>query len=236
MESAKIHKAIIGVMSEIGAIGKEKKNQQQGFLYRGIDDVMNALQPMLIKHGVFVMPEVLEQSREDRTSSKGNALIYSVCKIKYTFFADDGSSLSAITIGEGMDSGDKATNKAMAIAFKYACFQVFCIPTEEMPDPDAESHDLASRNAAAIKQKVEQPPKQSGNTNCISEKQAKRLFAISGGSPDIVKKVMSDFGYPQNAKSTNIKYKDYEAICAEVENAKNESHYTDDGDLPWNDN
>ena len=47
--------------------------------------------------------------------------------------------MDAVTIGEGMDSGDKATNKAMAIAFKYACFQVFCIPTEEMNDPDSES-------------------------------------------------------------------------------------------------
>ena len=38
-----------------------------------------------------------------------------------------------------MDSGDKASNKAMSAAFKYACFQTFCIPTEEMQDPDAET-------------------------------------------------------------------------------------------------
>jgi hypothetical protein len=137
-----IYTAISGIMSEIGAISKDKKNQQQGFMYRGVDDVMNALQPLLVKHKVFVVPEILEQIREDRTSSKGNALIYSVCKIKYTFFTDDGSNIVAIVIGEGMDSGDKATNKAMAIAFKYACFQVFCIPTEEMKDPDGEYHDL----------------------------------------------------------------------------------------------
>lgn len=66
----------------------------------------------------------------------------SICKIKYTFFAEDGSSVYAIVIGEGMDTGDKATNKAMSIAFKYACFQVFCIPTEEMQDPDAERPEL----------------------------------------------------------------------------------------------
>ena len=142
----KIYGSIVGVMSEIGAISKAKKNQQQGFMYRGVDDVMNALQPLMVKHGIFIVPEVLEQSREDRTSAKGNSLLYSVCKIKYTFFADDGSSVTAITIGEGMDSGDKASNKAMAVAFKYACFQVFCIPTEEMKDPDAESHELASRS------------------------------------------------------------------------------------------
>ena len=68
-------------------------------------------------------------------------LIYSICRIKYTFYAEDGSFIEAVTVGEGMDSGDKATNKAMAIAFKYACFQVFCIPTEEMKDPDEETPD-----------------------------------------------------------------------------------------------
>ena len=137
-----IYKSIIGVMSEIGAIGKEKTNAQQGFKYRGVDDVMNALQPLLIKHNIFIIPEVIEQTREDKVTPKGNALIYSICKIKFTFFADDSSSVTAITIGEGMDSGDKATNKAMAAAFKYACFQVFCIPTEEIKDADGESHEV----------------------------------------------------------------------------------------------
>lgn len=141
-----IYESIPKIMSEIGAIGKEKTNKQQDYKYRGVDDVMNALQPFLVKYKVFIVPEVLKASREDRTSSKGNALIYSVCEIKYTFFAEDGTSFTAIVVGEGMDSGDKATNKAMAIAFKYVCFQVFCIPTEEMTDPDGDSHDLKPQN------------------------------------------------------------------------------------------
>jgi hypothetical protein len=144
--SNNIYPAIIKAMSEIGPISKDKKNEQQGFKYRGIDDVMNALQPIMSKNGIFIVPEVLEHTREDRTSTKGNALIYSVCKMKYTFFADDGSYVSAVVVGEGMDSGDKSMNKAMAIAMKYACFQVFCIPTEEMKDPDGESHDLKPQN------------------------------------------------------------------------------------------
>lgn len=138
-----IYEAISKCMEEIGAVGKNDKNKQQGFMYRGIDAVMNAINPALVKNHVFVVPEVLEQSREERSTRNGGLLIYSICKIKYTFFAEDGSSVTAVTIGEGMDSGDKATNKAMAIAFKYACFQVFCIPTEEMKDPDAEVHEVA---------------------------------------------------------------------------------------------
>ena len=122
-EVKNIFETISAVMGEIGAVGKDSKNQQQGFMFRGIDAVMNAISPALIKHHLFIVPEILEQTREERTNSKGTLLIYSICKVKYTFFAEDGSNISAVVIGEGMDTGDKATNKAMSIAFKYACFQ-----------------------------------------------------------------------------------------------------------------
>ena len=135
---AKIFKAIADTMNDVSAVGKNSKNEKQNYNFRGIDAVMNALHPAMVKNRIFVVPEVLEQQREERQSKNGK-LIYSICKIKYTFFADDGSSISATVIGEGMDSGDKATNKAMSVAFKYACFQVFCIPTEDMTDPDAET-------------------------------------------------------------------------------------------------
>lgn len=138
-EKKNIFETIAAVMAEIGSIGKDSRNQKQNFMYRGIDAVMNALSPALIKYKLFVVPEVLNQRREERQSASGGNLIYSICTIKYTFYAEDGSFVSATVVGEGMDSGDKATNKAMSVAFKYACFQVFCIPTEEMRDPDAET-------------------------------------------------------------------------------------------------
>lgn len=137
-----IYSAICGIMEDIGVVGKNDTNKQQGFKYRGIDSVMNALNPAMIKHKIFCVPEVLEQTREERTTAKGATLIYSVCKMRYRFYATDGSSVDAVVVGEGMDSGDKATNKAMSVAFKYACFQTFCIPTEDlMDDPDADSHE-----------------------------------------------------------------------------------------------
>lgn len=134
-----IYQSIADIMQEVPSISKEKTNKQQGFKYRGIDDVMNAFQPILAKHKVFIVPEVINQAREERTTKNGGNLIYSICTIKFKFYAEDGSFVEAITIGEGMDSADKATNKAMAVAMKYAMFQVFCIPTEEMVDPDAET-------------------------------------------------------------------------------------------------
>lgn len=145
-----IYQAITDIMSEGYAITKDKRNAQQGFQYRGIDDVLNTFQPLLAKHHVFVVPEVLDQQRQERTTGKGGSLLYSLLRMRYTFYAEDGSSVSAVVVGEGMDSGDKASNKAMSVAMKYAMFQVFCIPTEEMQDPDAETPEPS-------KPKAEQP-------------------------------------------------------------------------------
>lgn len=153
-----IYEAITSIMNEGYAIAKEKRNAQQGFMYRGIDDVMNTFQPLMAKNHIFVVPEVLEHTREERTTGKGATLLYSILRVKYTFFADDGTSVSAVVIGEGMDSGDKASNKAMAVAMKYAMFQTFCIPTEEMADPDSETPPPSTPKGAAPRPIPATPP------------------------------------------------------------------------------
>ena len=163
MSGGKIYGAIAAAMNEIGSIGKNKRNRQQGFQYRGIDDVMNALYPILSKHGLFLAPEVLEHTREERTTKNGGNLIYSILKIRYTLYAEDGSSVSATVIGEGMDSADKSSNKAMSVAMKYAMFQLFCIPTEEMIDPDSETPPESTPKENKVKLiceacKIEIPP------------------------------------------------------------------------------
>ena len=187
---AEIYQAIIGVMSDIGVIGKEKKNAQQGFKYRGVDDVMNALQPVMVQHGLFVVPEIIDQKREERQTNRGGNLIYSVCTVRYTFYAKDGSSVQCVVVGEGMDSGDKATNKAMSIAFKYACFQVFCIPTEEMKDPDAEVHEVTP------KIKHTENPKIAAATAKANE--VKKLLVKISGDKTIAQQVWNE-QYKQDA-------------------------------------
>lgn len=155
-----IYASIAAIMGEIGAIGKNKRNEQQKFMYRGIDDVMNTLNPLFAKHQVFVVPEVLDKSREERTTRNGGNLIYTTLTVRYTFYAADGSFITAQVVGEGMDSADKSTNKAMAVAMKYAMFQVFCIPTEEMVDPDSETppESVKKREVKPEAAKVDQKP------------------------------------------------------------------------------
>lgn len=157
MENGQIYAAISAAMADISAIAKDKYNQNQGFKFRGIDDVMNALKPILTKNKIFTVPQVLEQTRESKVTTKGGELRYSLLKIAFRFYTTDGSFVEAVTLGEGMDSGDKASNKAMAIAYKYALFQVFCIPTEEMTDPDSESYETKHET----QEKPKQPKPQS---------------------------------------------------------------------------
>lgn len=143
-----IYTLIGQAMKEIGAVGKDSINKTQGFKYRGIDAVMNALNPVMSKYGLFIVPEVIDERREERTNKGGTTLLYSILKIRFTMYAPDGSNVSSVIIGEGMDTGDKATNKALSIALKYAAFQIFMIPTEDVIDPDAESHEVAPKTAA----------------------------------------------------------------------------------------
>ena len=147
---AQIHELIGKAMTDIGAIGKDSKNAQQGFMYRGVDAVYNALNPVMAKYGLFICPEILEQHREERTTKNGSILTYTLLTIRYTVFAPDGSNITLTVIGEGMDSGDKGSNKAMSVAMKYAMFQLFMIPTEEMKDPDAETFTDIKPKAADL--------------------------------------------------------------------------------------
>lgn len=143
---SEIYGRIASVMGEIGAIAKSRNNVAQNFKFRGIDDVYNALHPLLAKYKVFSVPEILEERREERPTKNGGISTHVIMKIKYTFFTDDGSSFAAVVIGEGADHGDKASNKAMAIAHKYALLQVFAIPTEEMKDPDEDTTEFAPKS------------------------------------------------------------------------------------------
>lgn len=146
-----IYKAMCDAMADIDAIAKDRTNVQQNFKFRGIDDVYNELHSVLAKHRIFTLPEVLDERTEERQTKTGGNLIYRVLKVKHHFCHEDGSSVSTTVIGEGMDSGDKAANKAMSISHKYSLFQAFLIPTEDEKDPDAQSHAVIPKTPAPKK-------------------------------------------------------------------------------------
>jgi ERF superfamily len=139
--SGLIYKKITDVMMDMDAIGKSRTNQAQGFKFRGIDDIYNEIHPLLAKHKIFTVPTIKNRQYRDRTTSNGKVMVERILTIQYRFFAEDASFVDAEVDGEAMDTGDKTTNKCMAIAHKYALLQVFCVPTEDKEgdekDPDA---------------------------------------------------------------------------------------------------
>jgi hypothetical protein len=143
-----VYRAIARVMADIGKAGisKDRNNQQQGYKFRGIDDVYNALSPYLASAGLCVLPRVMKREVTERTTKNGGVLFYVVLDVQFDLVsAEDGSIHTVAVVGEAMDSGDKATNKAMSAAYKYACMEVFCIPTEGDNDADAKTHEVAAK-------------------------------------------------------------------------------------------
>jgi len=145
MNSPAILKAINSVQSALSkeGISKGRKNSQQGYSFRGIDDMYNTMSPLLSDCGIVVLPAYSDRQVVERETKNGGALFYVTLKGDFTFrSSEDGSEVKVTTYGEAMDSGDKATNKAMSAALKYAFMQTFTIPTEGDNDSETQTHEV----------------------------------------------------------------------------------------------
>src|SRR5688572_14318035 len=138
-----VHQAVAAIIAELPAVGKDQRNEQQRFNFRGIDDIMRVLKPLLAKHQVIVVPDVLERIDTERPTAKGGTLYTVLMHVRFSFYGPAGDSFTASGWGEGTDSGDKATNKASSSAFKYVLVQVFAIADAGTADADAESPEAA---------------------------------------------------------------------------------------------
>lgn len=141
-----IYEQMPKAMAEVGAVGKTRRNPQQGYMFRGIDEIYYAVQGVFAKHGIFVVPTVEDiVEMKERTFKTGGTGLHMIARIRHRFYAADGSFVDSVTLGEAMDTGDKTCNKVMSVAMKYALVESLCIPTEGKDDPENESHELAPR-------------------------------------------------------------------------------------------
>ena len=155
-------RGIHGVMTDVGSIGKDREvTFGEKFKYRGIDDVLGALQPLFIKHQIICLPTVLNIDREERSTNAGKPVTRTTLTVQYRFISTiDGSELEIIAMGEGLDNSDKGIGKAASTAFKTMAFQLFVIPTDEARDVEAGdappiNPPRAAQTAAAAKVKKE---------------------------------------------------------------------------------
>lgn len=178
-----IYSRIANINKEIKAITKSQRNNGLNFNFRGIDDVMNELHNLFAKNEVVIIPEVLESRCEQRTTVKNTIMYHTHIHMKYTFVASDGSSISAVGIGEAMDTADKGANKAMSIALKYVLLQTFLIPTQETKDPDAyapEETKATQQSPAKQPEQISVADLQKLINECKTAKELKNLFGSYG--------------------------------------------------------
>jgi hypothetical protein len=140
-----IAQALNEVMKQVGAVKKNDRNASQGFNFRGIDAVVNAVSPALQKYGVIVVPSVEDYEYASVEIGKNRTVMGHVkVKVTYTFIGAGGDAIKATVVGEAMDSGDKATAKAMSVAFRTALLQTLSLPTDEA-DPDSQSYERSEK-------------------------------------------------------------------------------------------
>ncbi len=147
-----VYKKIAAVMADMAKAGitKDQENTFDRYKFRGIDDVYNALAPVLAKHGLVVIPSVIAKEVEQVPTQKGGIQFLHRVTVDYDMYDADvegeAPSCSARIVGEAMDRGDKGINKAMSAAYKLRAFQTFCIPTESgSHDTEEESHEIVQQ-------------------------------------------------------------------------------------------
>lgn len=133
---------VLAVMNEVQGLAKKDRNQAQGFSFRGIDAVMNAVGPALRKAGGFIVPLVRSVRHESLTTAKGSQMNAAYVEVEFSVYGNEGEPVSGIVAAEAFDSGDKATAKAMSVAMRTFLLQLLCLPTDE-PDPDSFSYEAS---------------------------------------------------------------------------------------------
>lgn len=137
-------------MSKIG-IDKSGKNKQQGYAYRGIDQVMNTVGPILAEHEVLIMPSVLNHHMTQGTTKNGGVSFHHTVEVEYLITGPEGDHMGPFkSRGECIDTSDKGLNKACTAAFKYWVLTALCIPTEASDDADNETPDAPDVNQPEI--------------------------------------------------------------------------------------
>lgn len=141
----------------IAGIGKNKRNTQQNYNFRGVDDVYDALAPILAEERLLILPRMTAISFNEKGTKSGGSQEFAYVTAEYDFVsAFDGSKHTCTMYGEGMDSADKATNKAMTAAYKYLCFQAFSIPVSGLDDGDADGGRMKGKTRKGRQQTQEE--------------------------------------------------------------------------------
>jgi hypothetical protein len=142
-EKLTVVEALSHVMSDVQAIGKDGRNTSQNYSFRGVDAVVNAVGPLMRKHGVIVVPHSVSAHYRDALTSTGKPARECTLEVAYRFYGPAGDYIEAMVPGESLDFGDKGAPKAMSVAYRILLLQALCIPTDDV-EPDSQTYERAT--------------------------------------------------------------------------------------------
>lgn len=192
MPPKNVYQLISAVSAEMAKVGisKDQFNPSQRYKFRGIDDVYNALAPILSSVGLVILPRCKNRTVVEREGKSGGAIFYTVVEVEYDFISiHDQSKFTVVMYGEAMDTSDKATNKALSAAYKYACFQTFCIPTEGENDSETTGHEIKSPKKQYIDNMLARFAEIGVTTNEIERRISHPISAINQADIDDLRSV-----------------------------------------------
>lgn len=178
----KVHEAIVKIREDVGAVRKDGRNTQQNFNFRGVDAVVNAISGAMSKHGVVVFPSKVDHRPGTKQLSGGKVATSVDVTVDYTFIGPEGDSFIAQVPAESFDLGDKATAKAMSVAYRTCLLQTFTLPTDET-DPDEHSYERQGPTQSAPRPAVDWQAQLQQATGNKLKLEALRHTARSAGAP-----------------------------------------------------
>lgn len=140
MSTEQVYSAWTAALEQVRAVPKGDVNQGEGFKYRSIDAVMNAVHGALAAHGLAIIPEAAAQTRTEVQSRRGAAGAHLVMEVTFRVIHASGESFTAQVTGEATDYQGRCTSKAYTMALKTLLLQALCIPLVG-EDPDGEQVD-----------------------------------------------------------------------------------------------
>lgn len=130
-----VYKKMHNILKEIGVIAKAQRNTNQNYSYRGIDDALSHLSPMLEEQELLILPMIVSDEWRFKDGKGG---VYHVVMDYHFIDINTGARVVVPNIhGEAYDNLDKAVGKAYSSAYKIMVFQVFCVATKEAGDTEA---------------------------------------------------------------------------------------------------
>ena len=175
-----VHQAVAAIIGELGGVPKGGHNNDQNYDFRGIDDVLKALHPLLAKHGVVIAPQVTERQYEEHTSKSGTAGHVAHLRVEFTVYGPMGDTLRVSTWGEGLDYSDKAAQKAMTAAYKYALMQLFAV-CDPLSDADRNTDEAGSTAPAAVSVDQAREIREAATAAGLSPSAARAMLKAAAG-------------------------------------------------------